>query len=81
MYAIRSYYGSCGRGTGSWCSPTIKAMAEPVLVAATDGVGTKVKLAALAGSYASIGMDIVNHCVDDILVQGARPLMFLDYFA
>jgi phosphoribosylaminoimidazole synthetase len=56
-------------------------MEAPVLVASTDGVGTKVKLAAEAGSYASIGADIVNHCIDDILVQGARPLFFLDYFA
>lgn len=54
---------------------------NPVLVASTDGVGTKVKLAAMRGSYTSIGQDIVNHCIDDILVQGAKPLFFLDYFA
>jgi phosphoribosylaminoimidazole synthetase len=52
-----------------------------VLVASTDGVGTKVKLAAQAGRYRSIGADIVNHCINDILVQGARPLFFMDYFA
>jgi len=59
----------------------LKQMDKPVLVASTDGVGTKVKLAAAAGRYRGIGHDIVNHCIDDILVQGARPLFFLDYFA
>lgn len=55
--------------------------ANPVLVASTDGVGTKVKLAAQVGRWEGIGHDIVNHCADDILVQGARPLFFLDYIA
>lgn len=54
---------------------------EPVLVASTDGVGTKVKLAAQLGQWRTIGHDIVNHCVNDILVQNARPLFFLDYIA
>jgi len=52
---------------------------EPVLVASTDSVGTKLKLAFMSGIHTTIGQDIVNHCVNDILVQGARPLFFMDY--
>ncbi|MBN8690207.1 MAG: phosphoribosylformylglycinamidine cyclo-ligase [Armatimonadetes bacterium] len=67
-------------GFGALFSAQFGEMARPVLVSSIDGVGTKTKVAAMAGDYSGIGQDIVNHCVNDILCQGARGLFFLDYF-
>jgi phosphoribosylformylglycinamidine cyclo-ligase len=84
--AVRSTYGpevllGIGAFGGLFDATALKGMAAPVLVASTDGVGTKIKIASALGRFDTIGHDIVNHCINDILVQGARPLFFLDYIA
>ena len=68
-------------GFGSLFALDRKRWREPVLVASCDGVGTKLKIAVATGIHSSVGADILNHCVNDILTQGAEPLFFLDYIA
>ena len=76
--AVLSTTGNFG---GLFDATSLKTMAAPILVASTDGVGTKTKVAAALHQWDTIGQDLVNHCVNDILVQGAKPLFFLDYVA
>ncbi len=64
---------------GGLFRPDLAGLEEPVLVASADGVGTKLMVARRVGDYSTVGRDLVNHCVNDILVQGARPLFVLDY--
>ncbi|MCK9996211.1 MAG: phosphoribosylformylglycinamidine cyclo-ligase [Candidatus Krumholzibacteria bacterium] len=80
--AVRSTWDSRVRNElGAFGGLFQPAEGEPLLVASVDGVGTKVMVANMVGRYDTVGQDLVNHCVDDILVQGAEPLFFLDYFA
>src|SRR5262245_415546 len=84
--AVQATYGpevlaGIGAFGGLFDVSALKKMSAPVLVASTDGVGTKTKIAAALGRFDTIGFDIVHHCVNDILVQGAQPLFFLDYIA
>src|SRR5436305_1668663 len=66
-------------GFGRLFAPNFRGMREPVLVASVDGVGTKLKIAFATNKHDTVGADLVNHCVNDIAVLGARPLFFLDY--
>ncbi len=84
--AVQSTHGvevlaGVGAFGGMFDASALGRMDAPVLVASTDGVGTKTRIAAAMGRWGGIGQDLVNHCVDDILVQGAMPLFFLDYVA
>jgi phosphoribosylformylglycinamidine cyclo-ligase len=84
--AVRATHGPAvlaGMGAFGGCfdAQALRGLAAPVLVSSADGVGTKTLVAAALGRYDTVGQDLVNHCVNDILVQGARPLFFLDYLA
>lgn len=68
-------------GFGGLFRPDFKGLKDPVLVSSVDGVGTKLKVAFATGRHDTIGQDLVNHCINDIAVIGARPLFFLDYIA
>src|SRR3954462_1908340 len=87
--AVRSTHSSAvlaGLGAFGGCFDLMAALGDqpaqrPILVASTDGVGTKTLVAAALGRYDTVGQDLVNHCLNDILAQGAQPLFFMDYIA
>lgn len=84
--AVRATYtppvlSDVGNFGGLFSLKNLAGIANPVLVASTDGVGTKTKVASAMNQWDTIGMDLVNHCINDILVQGATPLFFMDYVA
>lgn len=66
---------------GGFFKPELGGLKSPVLISSADGVGTKLRLAFMCGRHNTVGEDLVNHCVNDILVHGAKPLFFLDYIA
>ncbi|HEX7359347.1 MAG TPA: phosphoribosylformylglycinamidine cyclo-ligase [Bryobacteraceae bacterium] len=81
-YASKTFNAQVLTSIGSFGAGfSLKGWRDPVLVSSADGVGTKLKIAFASGRHDTIGEDLVNHCVNDIAVQGARPLFFLDYFS
>ena len=77
----KNVVGKFGHFGGMFSIASLKSYKRPILVSSVDGVGTKLKIAAETGIHHTVGMDIVNHCINDILVLGAKPLYFLDYIA
>jgi phosphoribosylformylglycinamidine cyclo-ligase len=77
----KNVLGDFGHFGGMFSLHSIKSYKDPILVSSVDGVGTKLKIAAEMQIHNTVGIDIVNHCINDIMVLGARPLFFLDYIA